>query len=109
MHTAQGDGWCVPHPCSVQLLESCQALPELCQVCCLQRNARMRLVRVARQLRSNTLKAAKWSSMASTQRWHPVGKKSNARTRLIMRPVSGMLQHPGGNQTVRRPRRRLVL
>jgi hypothetical protein len=46
------------HPCSVQVLEPCQALPELWQVCSLQRNACMRLVCVSRQLSCNTLRPA---------------------------------------------------
>jgi hypothetical protein len=43
------------HPCPVELLEPCQALPKLRQVVGLQRHARVRLVRIHRQLVSNAL------------------------------------------------------
>lgn len=46
------------HPSAVQLLQACNALSELCQVCSLQRDPGMCLVGISRQLTQHTLGAA---------------------------------------------------
>lgn len=53
------------YPCAVQLLEACEALPEFCQVCCLQGDARVGLIRVPRQLCGNTLRVSMGTTLAT--------------------------------------------